>query len=227
MRDEQPGGRYVRQLIGAANINGSPMFHIMSGNLGYQGEHHLYPDMPSSRYGEIAPRVREILQRHCVECHGARPGKAMKGLHILDHKGLLDSARRIVVPGEPDDSRLIQRIKDGSMPPEEEEVRLPRVSEEELVILKAWIRGGAPAFGSGDPRATGPSAVPHSELAARTRALFLKRCYDCHNYIEASGGITLQGVREIASTGVDFISVGALTHSAPALDLSLILEPLP
>ena len=64
VRDEQPGGRYVRQLIGAANIEGGPMFHIMSGNLGYQVEHHLYPDMPSSRYGEIAPRVREICRRY-------------------------------------------------------------------------------------------------------------------------------------------------------------------
>src|SRR5579859_7957872 len=64
VRDEQPGGRYVRQLIGAANINGSPLFHVMSGNLGYQVEHHLYPDMPSSRYGEIAPRVREICKRY-------------------------------------------------------------------------------------------------------------------------------------------------------------------
>ncbi|MBV9467444.1 MAG: carboxylating nicotinate-nucleotide diphosphorylase [Solirubrobacterales bacterium] len=45
--------------------------------------------------------------------------------------------------------------------------------------------------------------------------------------LEASGGVTLQTLRAIASTGVDFISVGALTHSAPALDLSLRLEPLP
>jgi nicotinate-nucleotide pyrophosphorylase (carboxylating) len=43
--------------------------------------------------------------------------------------------------------------------------------------------------------------------------------------LEASGGITLDGVAEIAATGVDFISVGALTHSAPALDLSMLLEP--
>jgi fatty acid desaturase len=64
VRDEQPGGRYVRQLIGAANIEGSPFFHVMSGNLGYQVEHHLYPDMPSSRYGEIAPRVREICKEY-------------------------------------------------------------------------------------------------------------------------------------------------------------------
>jgi nicotinate-nucleotide pyrophosphorylase (carboxylating) len=44
--------------------------------------------------------------------------------------------------------------------------------------------------------------------------------------LEASGGVTLDGVRRIAETGVDYISVGALTHSAPALDLSLVLEPL-
>jgi nicotinate-nucleotide pyrophosphorylase (carboxylating) len=45
--------------------------------------------------------------------------------------------------------------------------------------------------------------------------------------LEASGGVTLETLGEIAGTGVDFISLGALTHSAPALDLSLILEPLP
>ncbi len=44
--------------------------------------------------------------------------------------------------------------------------------------------------------------------------------------LEASGGVTLETVRDIAATGVDFVSVGALTHSAPALDLSLILDPL-
>jgi nicotinate-nucleotide pyrophosphorylase (carboxylating) len=44
--------------------------------------------------------------------------------------------------------------------------------------------------------------------------------------LEASGGITLDNVREVAETGVDFISVGALTHSAPALDVSLLVEPL-
>jgi fatty acid desaturase len=64
VRDETRGGWYVRQLTGAANIDGGPMFHVMSGNLGYQVEHHLYPDMPSSRYGEIAPQVREICVRY-------------------------------------------------------------------------------------------------------------------------------------------------------------------
>ncbi len=45
--------------------------------------------------------------------------------------------------------------------------------------------------------------------------------------LEASGGVTLQTLREVAETGVEWISMGALTHSAPALDLSLILEALP
>jgi nicotinate-nucleotide pyrophosphorylase (carboxylating) len=42
--------------------------------------------------------------------------------------------------------------------------------------------------------------------------------------LEASGGITLDGVGEIAATGVDFVSVGALTHSAGALDVSMVME---
>lgn len=44
--------------------------------------------------------------------------------------------------------------------------------------------------------------------------------------LEASGGVTLETVRGIAETGVDFISVGALTHSAPALDLGMDFSPL-
>src|SRR3954467_11708133 len=62
--EETTGARYVRQLIGACNIAGGTMFHLASGNLGYQVEHHLYPDMPSTRYAEIAPKVREICQRY-------------------------------------------------------------------------------------------------------------------------------------------------------------------
>ena len=61
---ETRGGWYVRQLVGAANIEGSPLFHVASGNLGYQVEHHLFPDMPSTRYAEIAPRVKSICERY-------------------------------------------------------------------------------------------------------------------------------------------------------------------
>jgi NADPH-dependent stearoyl-CoA 9-desaturase len=62
--DETRGAWYIRQLLGAANIEGGPLFHVISGNLGYQVEHHLFPDMPSTRYAEIAPRVREICERY-------------------------------------------------------------------------------------------------------------------------------------------------------------------
>ncbi|GAA2057555.1 fatty acid desaturase family protein [Williamsia deligens] len=62
--DESRGAWYVRQLVGAANIDGSPLFHIASGNLSYQVEHHLYPDMPSSRYSQIAPKVKDICERY-------------------------------------------------------------------------------------------------------------------------------------------------------------------
>jgi linoleoyl-CoA desaturase len=64
VEDETRGGWYVRQLLGAANIEGSPLFHVISGNLGYQVEHHLFPDMPSSRYAEIAPKVKDICERY-------------------------------------------------------------------------------------------------------------------------------------------------------------------
>jgi NADPH-dependent stearoyl-CoA 9-desaturase len=62
--EETRGAWYVRQLTGAANIDGGPVFHVISGNLGYQVEHHLFPDMPSTRYGEIAPQVRELCERY-------------------------------------------------------------------------------------------------------------------------------------------------------------------
>jgi fatty acid desaturase len=61
---ETRGSWYVRQLLGAANIDGGPRFHLLSGNLSFQIEHHLFPDMPSNRYAEIAPRVRDICRRY-------------------------------------------------------------------------------------------------------------------------------------------------------------------
>jgi NADPH-dependent stearoyl-CoA 9-desaturase len=64
VEDESRGGWYVRQLAGAANIEGSPLFHVASGNLGYQVEHHLFPDLPSTRYAEIAPQVKQVCERY-------------------------------------------------------------------------------------------------------------------------------------------------------------------
>ena len=55
---------YVRQLLGSANMTGSPLFHVMAGNLSHQIEHHLFPDLPSNRYAELAPKVQELCERY-------------------------------------------------------------------------------------------------------------------------------------------------------------------
>jgi linoleoyl-CoA desaturase len=64
LEGETKGQWYVRQMLGSANLSGGPLFHIMTGNLSHQIEHHLFPDIPSNRYAEIAPRVREICERY-------------------------------------------------------------------------------------------------------------------------------------------------------------------
>jgi linoleoyl-CoA desaturase len=57
---------YVRQLLGSCNIQGGPLFHVLSGNLSHQIEHHLFPDLPSNRYAELAPRVRALAERYAL-----------------------------------------------------------------------------------------------------------------------------------------------------------------
>ncbi|HEX2577134.1 MAG TPA: acyl-CoA desaturase [Aquihabitans sp.] len=61
---ESRGGWYLRQLLGSANISGGPLFHVLSGNLSHQIEHHLFPDLPAHRYPELAVEVREICERY-------------------------------------------------------------------------------------------------------------------------------------------------------------------
>ena len=69
--DETKGEWYLRQMLGSANISGSRTMHLMSGNLSHQIEHHLFPDLPSRRYQEIAPRVREVFHRYELRYHAA------------------------------------------------------------------------------------------------------------------------------------------------------------
>ncbi|NKY55365.1 fatty acid desaturase family protein [Nocardia flavorosea] len=55
---------YLRQMLGSANISGGKLMHFMTGNLSHQIEHHLFPDLPSNRYAEIAVRVRELCDKY-------------------------------------------------------------------------------------------------------------------------------------------------------------------
>ncbi|MFM6849058.1 MAG: fatty acid desaturase family protein [Terrabacter sp.] len=61
---ETRGDWYIRQMLGSANISGSKLMHLMTGNLSHQIEHHCFPDLPSNRYAEVAVEVREICKRY-------------------------------------------------------------------------------------------------------------------------------------------------------------------
>ncbi len=63
---ETRGGWCARQILGSCNIEGGPLFHIMSGNLSFQIEHHLFPDLPSNRYAEAAPRVKALCEKYGI-----------------------------------------------------------------------------------------------------------------------------------------------------------------
>lgn len=64
IENETPGEWYLRQMLGTANINAGPGMAFMTGNLCYQIEHHLFPDLPSNRYAEISDRVRTLCDKY-------------------------------------------------------------------------------------------------------------------------------------------------------------------
>ena len=62
--EETKGEWYLRQMIGSANFEGSRLVQLLAGSLGYQIEHHLFPDLPSNRYPEIAVKVRQLAEKY-------------------------------------------------------------------------------------------------------------------------------------------------------------------
>ncbi|MBO0855636.1 MAG: fatty acid desaturase, partial [Nocardia sp.] len=75
--NETRGEWYVRQMLGSANITGSKLFHIMSGNLSHQIEHHLFPDLPANRYPEMAPEVRALCEKYGLPYNTGPLGKQL------------------------------------------------------------------------------------------------------------------------------------------------------
>ncbi|MGI8761331.1 MAG: fatty acid desaturase family protein [Jatrophihabitantaceae bacterium] len=73
--NESRGAWYVRQMTGSANITGSKLFHILSGNLSHQIEHHLFPDIPARRYPQIAPEVRALCEKYGLPYNTGRFSK--------------------------------------------------------------------------------------------------------------------------------------------------------
>jgi linoleoyl-CoA desaturase len=66
LEDESKAEWYLRQLLGSANFEGSRFLHVMAGSLGYQIEHHIFPDLPSNRYPEIAERVQALCAKYDI-----------------------------------------------------------------------------------------------------------------------------------------------------------------
>jgi linoleoyl-CoA desaturase len=66
-QNESRGAWYYRQILGSANLTGGKLFHIMSGNLSHQIEHHVFPDIPAHRYAELAPEVQDACARYGID----------------------------------------------------------------------------------------------------------------------------------------------------------------
>jgi fatty acid desaturase len=64
--DESRGQWYFRQVLGSANLTGGKLFHLLSGNLSHQIEHHLFPDMPARHYATVAAEVEKLCERYGI-----------------------------------------------------------------------------------------------------------------------------------------------------------------
>ncbi|AXT84635.1 acyl-CoA desaturase [Aeromicrobium sp. A1-2] len=76
-QNESRGQWYLRQLLGSANISGHAPFHLMTGNLSYQIEHHLFPDIPARRYPQVAEDVKRLVEQYGLSYNSGRLSKQM------------------------------------------------------------------------------------------------------------------------------------------------------
>jgi fatty acid desaturase len=79
-QNESRGQWYLRQLLGSANISGGKTFHILSGNLSHQIEHHLFPDIPARRYPEAAVEVKKLVEKYGLRYNSGRLTKQLSSV---------------------------------------------------------------------------------------------------------------------------------------------------
>jgi fatty acid desaturase len=103
---ESRGEWYLRQMLGSANLTGSKLFHILSGNLSHQIEHHLYPDIPAHRYAEISAEVQEICNRYGLP-YNTGPLYSQFG-------SVVRKIVRLALPAQSDDARAERQGGDGT-----------------------------------------------------------------------------------------------------------------
>jgi len=116
--NESRGQWYLRQMLGSANISGSPVMHVMTGNLSHQIEHHIFPDLPSNRYAEIAPKVKALFEKYDLNYHSAPlPQQVVSAWHKVIRlsfpNGWLEATnRKNLIP----QLRLLARMAKGAQP---------------------------------------------------------------------------------------------------------------
>ncbi|WP_081287840.1 fatty acid desaturase family protein [Mycobacterium asiaticum] len=94
---------YLRQMLGTANFNAGPLLAFSSGNLCYQIEHHLFPDLPSNRYPEIATRVRALCEAYDVPyTTGPLLGQFLQTVRIIHELALPDRSASTTSAGDAD-----------------------------------------------------------------------------------------------------------------------------
>jgi NADPH-dependent stearoyl-CoA 9-desaturase len=87
--EETKGEWYLRQMLGAANFKAGPLMAFSSGNLCYQIEHHLFPDLPSNRLAEIAARVRPLCEKYGLPyTTGSLPRQYLSTLGVIHRLAL-------------------------------------------------------------------------------------------------------------------------------------------
>jgi fatty acid desaturase len=84
IEDETQAEWYLRQMLGSANFKAGPLMQFLSGNLCYQIEHHLFPDLPSNRYAEMSVRVQELCRKYDLPyTTGSLPSQYAKTLRTI------------------------------------------------------------------------------------------------------------------------------------------------
>jgi len=133
---ETRGDWYVRQMLGAANISGSKMLHIMSGNLSHQIEHHLFPDLPSNRYAEVAPKVRALFEKYELNYHSAPlPKQVYSAWHRIVRLSLPNDWLATTTPRNlPRQLRILAKMTTGSR---KDRARLQDVLTEQATLQAA------------------------------------------------------------------------------------------
>ena len=141
LEDETRAEWYLRQMLGSANFEGGRLLHVMSGQLGYQIEHHLFPDLPSNRYAEIVgagPRARREV-RHPLHDRPAAPAVRPGAAH--DHQAVAAQPLHLLRPARAADP------VDRPRPPDRRRAAAPQLADRRLVLpeLVGARREGGPA----------------------------------------------------------------------------------